>query len=160
MTPRGQQRGSLGFRFFETWRVARHVRKTFKPATDWNGWLGSYPSLQQVTHWVAGDSKVLLMEPVLPARRQFKQDVQDIAVKFWGYRYALDKAENGREGKLIAYLPAGGHPDQRAAAVEILGKCAHRVVDTVDGAARDAFLSDIRRVGDEGDQQQQRGAEA
>ncbi|MFT4976088.1 MAG: hypothetical protein ACI8S6_001983 [Myxococcota bacterium] len=154
-TPRGKNRSSLGFRFFETWRVAPHVRKTFQPASDWGGWLGTHAvGLQQVTHWVDGQSNVLLMEPVVPTRKKFDHDLQDIAAKFLAYRYALEKTESGRQGQLIAYITAGGHPDQRAAARETLAAFAHQVVDTADSSSRDAFLGNIRRIASEGDAQQ------
>src|SRR5690606_32248185 len=51
--PRGRQRGTVGYRFFETWNVARHMHKTFRPESDWGGWLSRHAAgLQQVTHWV------------------------------------------------------------------------------------------------------------
>lgn len=141
--------------------MARYVRKTFRPATDWAGWLGTHAAgLQQVTHWVNGEDTVLLMEPVLPSRPQFEHDLQEIAAKFLAYRYALEKTVNGRQGELIAYLPAGGHPDQRDQARETLRAFAHRVVDTDDNVSRETFLGDIRRVGTEGDAQVPLGAEA
>ncbi|TVQ88172.1 MAG: hypothetical protein EA397_17405 [Deltaproteobacteria bacterium] len=41
-TPRGSNRSTLGYRFFETWGVDRYVRKTFKPRHDCGGWLSGH----------------------------------------------------------------------------------------------------------------------
>lgn len=159
--PRGQQRGSLGYRFFETWRVAGYVRKTFHPATDAAGWLGTHAAgLQQVTHWVDGKTRALLMEPVILDRPQLAHDLQEIAARFLAYRYALENTDDGRQGELIAYLPAGGHADQRAQARETLAAFAHRVVDTLEEQARGDFLADIQRVATEGQAQRPLGADA
>jgi hypothetical protein len=148
VTPRGAQRGSLGYRFFETWSVARYVRKTFRPAADQGGWLGTHAAgLQQITHWAQGEDAVLLMEPVIANRPQLEHDLQEIAARFLAYRYALEKTEEGRRGELIAYLPAGGHADQRGQARETLAAFAHRVVDTDDPVSRATFLHDIRSTG-------------
>lgn len=152
--PRGAQRSSFGYRFFETWRVARYVRKTFRPGTDWEGWLGTHAAgLPELSHWVSGTDEVLLMEPLVPSRVRFEADLKDIAQRIGAYRYAIEQAENGRKGRLIAYVTAGGHPDQRVEARETLAPFAHEVVDTDDDAARERFVATIRRIGSEGDPQ-------
>lgn len=154
VTPRSRRRATLGYRFFQTWGVQRYVRKTFKPATDWGGWLDSYSALPQISHWVPGQNQVLLMEPVVPTRRQFEQDVGKIAMRLGAYRHAMEHASNGREGSLLAYITAGGRPDMREMAMEQLQAFAHDVVDTEDATSRDGFIERIRRVGGEGRQQE------
>lgn len=152
--PRGAHRSSLGYRFFETWRVARFVRKTFQPATDWEGWLGRHAAgLPELSHWVPGIDQVLLMEPVVPTRHRFESELKEIAQRIGVYRYAVENAENGRRGRLIAYLTAGGHPDQREEARQTLSPFAHEVVDTCEEGPRLRFLDTIRRVGAEGNPQ-------
>lgn len=152
--PQGAHRASLGFRFFETWQVARYVRKTFRPDSDGGRWLDRHAAgLPVLSHWVEGRDEVLLMEPVVPTRPQFEQDVQDLAVKLCAYRYALEQAEDGHRGALVVYLTAGGHPDQRAEAQATLAPFAHTVVDTDDAAQRTSFVERIRRVGAAGDLQ-------
>lgn len=152
--PRGAHRASLGYRFFETWRVARYVRKTFRPATDWDGWLGRHAAgLPELSHWVAGTHEVLLMEPVVPSRPRFEADLKELAQRIGAYRYAVEHAENGRKGRLIAYVTAGGHPDLREEARATLSPFAHEVVDTDDDLVRDHFVATVRRVGSEGEAQ-------
>lgn len=160
-TSRGAQRATIGYRFFETWRVADYVRKTFKPSSDWQGWLGQHAAgLQQISHWVAGTDEVLLMEPIVPTRPQFEQDLKDVAMKLGAYQFAMGEAKNGRRGSLVAYVTAGGHPDRRAHARETLAPFAHDVVDTDDASARAAFIERIRQVGTDGDPQQRMTPEA
>lgn len=153
-TPRGAQRATLGYRFFETWHVAAYVRRTFQPASDWDGWLGRHAAaLQQISHWVPGTSTVLLMEPIVPTRPQFDKDLHDVAQRLAAYRFALNEATDGRRGALVAYVTAGGPPDRRAQAREALAPIAHQVVDTDDATARTAFIERIKRVGSEGERQ-------
>lgn len=149
--PRGAQRSSLGYRFFETWRVARYVRKTFRPGTDWEGWLSKHAAgLPELSHWVAGSDEVLLMEPVVPSRPRFEADLREIAQRIGAYRYAVEHAENGRKGRLVAYVTAGGPPELREEARATLAPFAHQVVDTDDDGARERFVATIRRLGAEG----------
>lgn len=146
--PRGAQRARLGYRFFETWKVDRFVRKTFRPRQDGRAWLGQHAAgLPELSHWVDGREGVLLMEPVVPSRARFATDLKELAQRMGAYRYALERANPVRSGQLIAYVTAGGDPDRRVAARETLAPFAHEVVDTDDDAARERFLAAIRRVG-------------
>lgn len=153
-TPRGVQRATQGYRFFETYKVDRYVRKTFRPESDWGGWLGRHASgLPQVSHWVPGETHLLLMEPIVATRRQFDGDLKDVAVKLGAYRYATTQAENGRRAQIIAYITGGGPPDRRAEARSRLEPFADRVVDTSVDAERSSFLGRIRDLGERGDPQ-------
>lgn len=149
---RGVQRASLGYRFFETWQVARHVHKTFNPRHDWPDRLASLKQiagLPSITHWVGSSNRLLLMEPVIAERPQFDNDVKEIATRFLAYRYALGKmAETAEDtvGRLYAYLPAGGSPARRAEAKEVLADAAHEVFDTEIADERDGLLRKIRVV--------------
>ena len=160
VAPSRPQRGSMGYRFFETWKVARYVRKRFQPSQDRGGWLREHAaSLRPITHWVKGRSRVLLMEPVLPRREQFEQDLKDIAAKFGAYRCVLSDMDEPRQGKLIAYVTAGGSSDQRSHARATLAPYAHRVIDTLNDGDRAAFVGRIRQLGAEGEAQQELGGE-
>ncbi len=153
-TPRGAHRSTLGYRFFETWHVDRYVKKTFKAATDWDGWLHRHAAgLQEISHWVPGKKRVLLMEPVVPTRPHFEKDLQEIATRLLAYRYAVGHSENGRRGEVVAYVTAGGPQSLRAEAIEQLTPCAHRVVDTDAVGQRSAFIQAIEEIGSQGDPQ-------
>lgn len=147
-TPRGVQRSTVGYRFFETWQVARHVRKTFDPSQNWSGRLGRVVGLPPITHWTASKTSLLLMEPVVADRRQLASDISEIATRFLAYRYVLDGPLGDGGGQLYAYLPAGGSPARRAEARAALTDAAHAVFDTEDPDERDALLSRIRTVGE------------
>lgn len=146
--PRGVQRSTVGYRFFETWQVARHVRKTFDPSHDWSGRLGQVAGLPPITHWTASNTALLLMEPVVVDRRQLAHDLSEIATRFFAYRYVLGGALGDGGGQLYAYLPAGGSPARRDEARAALTDAAHDVFDTEDPDQRDALLSRIRKVGE------------
>lgn len=154
VAPHGAHRASLGFRFFETWRVDRYVHKTFHPSSDWEGRLERHAAgLPELSHWVGGRDEVLLMEPVVPTRSHFEHELKEVAVKIGAYRYALEDADAGSHGHLTVYLTAGGHPDRRASARDALAPFAHAVVDTDDEGQRIAFIERIRSVGSEADSQ-------
>jgi hypothetical protein len=150
--PRGAHRANVGYRFFETWKVSCFVHKTFRPRVDGQGWLAKHAvGLPELSHWVAGPTELLLMEPVVPARPRFEADLKEIAQRVGAYRYAVEQAGEERKGRLLVYLTAGGPAERRAAAREALTPFAHEVVDTDDERARDGFVAAIRRVGSAGE---------
>lgn len=152
---RGPHRSSIGHRFFETWHVGKYVRKTFHAASDWDGWLAPHAAgLEQVSHWVAGSRELVLMEPIVPTRGQFDKDLKEVVTRFMAYRWAFDQASAGeREGRLLAYVTAGGPERRRQQVIEALRGCASEVVDTEDETARSRLVALVRRVGAEGNPQ-------
>jgi hypothetical protein len=139
-------RATLGYQVFVAGGVARWVRKTFSPLVDGPAWLAPYAQgLDTVSHWVEGPTELLLMEPLVPDRRSFEHDLHKVALRFGGYQHAI--RENPRGAELVAYLTAGGGPAARQRAEEVLGKFAHRVVDTDVAAQRARLLDRIGEVG-------------
>lgn len=151
---RRPQRSTQGYAFFQTWRVARHVKKTFRPLEDGDGWLArSGGALDAVSHWVDGEDRLLLMEPIVPSRRASIKDVKTVAQRFAAYRVAFERATGEMSGRLVAYVTAGGGADQRAALMGGLEGYAHQVVDTTDPGARAEFLAEIKEYAASGDRQ-------
>jgi hypothetical protein len=152
--PRSQHRATLGFRLFEVWNVARYVRKTFHPATDWGGRLSPFAaSLAPVSHWVASGDEALLMEPVLPQRARLDADIREVAQRLAAYRYALDRSEVGQNARVVVFVPSGGTSALRSSIHEGLAPVAHEVVDTDDDGQRTSFLDEIQRLGAAADRQ-------
>ena len=89
----------------------------------------------------------MLLEPVVPTRRQFDTDLTEIAAKFGSYRYAMENTADGRVGELVVYVTPGGDAAQRVRARDLLEPFAHQVVDTTDLVARGGFLSKIENLG-------------
>jgi hypothetical protein len=143
----GVQRATLGFRFFETWRVADVVRKTFQPKRDGRPWLAAHAGgLSPVSHWVEGQDRLLLMEPLVPERRSFEKDLHEVAQRFGAYQHALRGAPDGWSAELVAYVLAG-EDDARAHAREVLAPFAHEVIDTGEADSRDGLLRRIEEIG-------------
>ncbi len=146
---RGPTRASYGYGFFRTWAVAHLVRKGFNPVTDAGGWLRNHTTLQEMSHWVDGTNRVLLMEPVVPTRPHFAEELRDVVKRLAVYKPVLGRTSAGRQGELIAYVTAGGPEARRAEAMEQLATYADQVVDVDDDTARAAFLHRIREVGED-----------
>lgn len=157
---RGSTRGTYGYSFFQTWRVSQFVRKTFQPGKDLDGWLTSRSTaLPSLTHWVKGSGQVLLMEPVVPTRRQFQHDLREVAERLAMYRPLLPTGAADRRGALVAYVTAGGPEERRAEAVEALRPYADDVIDVDVEGDRMAFIDRIRDVGRSGEGQGRLGWE-
>lgn len=144
---RAVKRATLGYKFFKTWKVDGHVRKTFQPDHDLDGWLARYSmGLNPVSHWVANEQQVDLMEPIVASRSQLDADLKKVGQHLLAWRQALAGVNSSRRGELVVYLPAGGKPELREQAMQALKPFADRVVDTEDDSARTAFLERIRTV--------------
>lgn len=148
--PGHPQRASLGLRFFETWKIDQYIRRTFNPVQDGSGWLSEHSAgLHQISHWVPGKSSVLLMEPLVPSRRQFDEDIREIAERFMAYRYALQNSNTGKSGELIAYIMSGGDARRREQAIDTLRHAAHQVIDTDNVQQRSELIATVKRLGRE-----------
>jgi hypothetical protein len=151
LTTHAPPRRMHGTRFFETWHVATFVKPTFEPASDWDGRLGPLAAYGDVSHWVGGRDDLLLLEPIVPSRAKFAEDLEAVAKVFGAYRFALSQLADTASPTLIAYV-LGGSDERKQDAATALGAAAHRVVDTDDPVARRHFLDEIRAVGRSGDE--------
>lgn len=144
---RGATKRTLGYRLLSAFGVGQYVKPTFRPESDWDGWLQEYRfGLPEISHWVEGEREILLMEPIVPGRKQFKSDLKTVATGFLAYRGAIDAVANGRTARLVAYVTTGGTRDQRRMALDALHAAAHTVIDTNEGYQRDRFIEQIREV--------------
>ncbi len=127
---RGPSRATVGYRYLESLGVAKHVRKNFQPETDLDGWLSPFAGgLTPITHWVAGEREVLLMEPLVPGRRS--EEVREIAQRVGAYRWALEQARSQVRGRLVVYVAeALGLNEPDASAFRVF---AHDVVSGPEG---------------------------
>lgn len=142
-------RATYGMRFFDSWKVSSYVRRTFNPATDANGWLAKdSATLNSVSHWVSGQSKLWLMEPVLPGRPNLEQEVRDIGQQFNAYRYVLDrrKDESEMHASLVAYVLRGGSDEARTHAISALRDSDHQVVDVARDDVAERFTTNVREL--------------
>jgi len=144
---RRPKRSVLGRRFFETWRVSHWVADRFDPATSWDGWLAEEATgLEATTHWTGGKARLLLMEPVVPDRPSFEEDLKAIATRASAYEFHLQKMANGKTGSFVTYILRGGPEAARKHAIEVL-QTKSKVIDVSVDGQRKHFLSDIREIG-------------
>ena len=149
---RGSHRSTFGFRFFEVEGVSRFVHKGFKPGRDMDGWLGSKAgALDQITHWVPGERRVLLMEPIVLTRPSLTQDLRVVAQRFGAYQHAM----RGTEiiGSLVAYITPAGSSGQRQEAHDVLEGFADEVYDTQEPNRRRRLVDMVREYAVEGNAQ-------
>ncbi len=148
------RRATIGYTFFQNWRVHQHVRRTFKPGRDWDNWLeGGQDVLEPVSHWVAGKQEILLMEPIVPEDLHHRVDdaVKDISRRFLSYRGYVEKhrPEGDRRGQLVAYILPGLSRDLRVKAFAKLDRASDEVVDFSAEKDRTRFFDRIRSLGEQ-----------
>lgn len=148
------RRATIGYRFFQNWRLHKHVRRTFKPGRDWDNWLdGGKDVLEPISHWVAGRQEILLMEPIVPEDIHHKLDdeVQNISRRFLTYRGYLGKhrPEGDRRGHLIAYILPGLSRELRDRAFSRLDVASDEVIDLSAERERSHFFERVRSLGEQ-----------
>lgn len=144
-----QQRATYGLQFFRRWGVHDLIRKRFQPRNDLSGWLaGASDTLKPVSHWVAGRSSVLFMEPLVPTRTNFKSDIRELGSAFWAYRAAIHQVPHpfDLDAELVAYVLKGGSERDRAYASDALRGPADHVVDTSRDAVAEQFITRVRQL--------------
>lgn len=153
------RRATIGYKFFQNWRVHQHVRRTFKPGRDWDNWLeGGKDVLEPISHWVAGEQEILLMEPIVPEDLHHRVDdeVKDISRRFLTYRGYVEKhrPDGNRRGRLVAYILPGVSRELRVRAFARLDVASDEVVDLSAEKDRTRFFDRIRALGEQVPSQQ------
>lgn len=145
--PHRPQRSTLGYRFFQNYKVEKFVRKTFKPGVDAGRFLRGAAALGAISHFVEGASEVLLMEPIAPRRPQWEDDVQRVAQMFGAYKTARLHERGPRKAALTAYVLEGGSADARTSIIRDLTPFVDDVVDTASAGMRGRFIEHIKATG-------------
>lgn len=157
---RAPNRATLGRRFLESCGVSEYVHATFRPESDFGGRLTRLSAYGEISHWVAGSDSLLLMEPIVPRRAQFREDVREITRVFGSYRFALgESTPEANLARFAAYLLPGGSDEQKADVVARL-PAAHFVVDTENDVQRRDFIALVRDLGRTAERQQRVDAES
>ena len=142
---RGPQRATLGYRFFQTYRIDRFVRKTFDPLNDADGLLQQAKLFGTVSHFVDGRDDLLLMEPIVTTRENFDHELTEVGKLFGAYRSIMHPNARKR-AQLVAYVLDGGSSDSRQRAIEELRPHADLVIDTSIEAMRSKLIGQIKNV--------------
>lgn len=103
--PLGAQRATAGYRFFETWHVSQWVKKRYLPP-ELTGWSRPHVA-PDISHYVSGASRVLLMEPLVTTREAFEKDLEQVGRAFLGWRGLQRYVTLPQEPTLITYVHGG-----------------------------------------------------
>lgn len=143
---RAPWRATYGYQFFKNYNVANYVKKTFKPGVDLDGFLHQAHLIGSVSHYVANRSDLLLLEPIVPSRDSFNDDVGDVAKLFGAYK-SVREADKRKKVTLVAYVLAGGLSSSRNHVLGELGQYADDIIDTSAPGQRDRLIHSIREIG-------------
>ncbi len=143
-TPR---RSRYSERFFETWKIAHYMRPKYKPSESWDGWLSESGPLKPIQHWVADDTRILLVEALVPTLDRHEQHLLEVAEKFSSYRWVMQETETPRQGTLCALVLGGGSPEFRKKITRDLQNSAHEVIDGSDPGQRAHFVKQVKELG-------------
>lgn len=147
---RGPSRSSVGLDYLRQFNVARYV-KQFRPKKDLHELNGASESLPAISQGVRGANQLLLMEPVIPTRRQLDKDLKTIGTNFFAYRGAFQTHPIDTDVDLIAYVTPGGNASIRSEIVARLGESADRVYDVTAMSARKDLVNLVATIGKSGD---------
>lgn len=147
-SPRQPKRAVCGFRFMETWTVARYVKKDFNPAVSLFEARADHTAMPKISHWVGTpEHELVLMEPVALERSHLDDEVREINTRFAAYRFFLDRGGFlPASTKLLAYILPHS-TNTRSESVSERLSAAHEVVDTASERERLPFIEMIRTVG-------------
>ena len=145
--PRRPSRYMEGKSFLNKHEVGQYVRRSFQPQKVFPEVDDGLRHLGKVSQYVLGDGKVLLMEPLVPRRPDWEDDLTAINTTFSAYRFHVDNGLNGHSGELIAYILPGGDEKRRAQIRRTL-ESATSVVDTARPHQLNRFVKQLRDVGE------------
>ncbi len=141
---RESAREELGRNFFRQHQLDAVVRRTFRPGSSVAGVLEDAASLESVAQFVVGDRRLLLMEPIVPSRKDFIKDLREVSTRLAAYRHVLNARSREWDVQLLAFMLSGGPKARRDEALEALRPSAHRVFDVAQSAPRADLLSLVR----------------
>lgn len=142
------QRARLARSFYQQHQIAGFVRERFRPGATVAGPFVDVTTLEAVTQYVLGASSLLLVEPIVPQRKEFHDDVREVYTRFGAYQKDLQRAAargDAWEVELLAVVFPGAGEARDRAMLE-LGRNA-RVIDVGHWEATATFVRDVRRVG-------------
>lgn len=143
---RGPTRSTEGKRFLKTHGVGKFVRPRFEPSRFIDSADQRIQHLRPISQWVLGREKLLLMEPMVPRRPQWEEDLTEINTQCSAYGFHLQEGLNGHQGELIVYVLPGGEREERDMIRETLEPVS-TVIDGADDTALQGFIDQVRAVG-------------
>lgn len=140
----GPRRGTLGRRFFASYRMNHVVRNDFNPRLtfpDPERWV----AVPNVTHYAGGAKRVVLVEPLDLRRRVFLEDATKIARSFAMYRQA--RVSETVVHTVAMILPhADEDADKRGQVVSAVENFVDEVIDVTFDDDRDKLFRDLHEA--------------
>jgi hypothetical protein len=143
--PRGPHRETLGYQILQQWGVGSLVHRHFK--TEVIPGVAA-KAANDISHYVAGSTEMLLMEPVIATRASLSQDLTSISETFLAWKKLFELAHTKRHPRFIAYVT--GPADGFIEAQSVLKTAADAVVNVDNRAERNRFIEEIKRIGSTG----------
>lgn len=142
-----RHRVRYGALFLKAYGVDSVVHRKFRPAPSMEvGARGA--QLGPIAQYVRNNDDLLLLEPLVPVRTQWRDDLIQVTERFAAYKYALGQgAHLDASPTFYAYVLRGGPDDRRAEIADRLAGVADFVVDTANDNAVRPFVARIRAVG-------------
>jgi hypothetical protein len=137
-------RKDAGYRFLEQWKVAKWVGREFR-AEDYFQQFSLV--LPQISQYVRGDSKLLLMEPIVAKRESsLFRVLRHIGTTFMAWQHGFEQARKKPEVDYIAYVVAVEEHEMVDEARRVLDKSGTTVLDVNATTERTKLLESIRRT--------------
>lgn len=149
---RTTRRATYGYRCFETFKVAKYVKKTFRPQEDGQHFFSiGARILDIISHWVSNLDELMLLEPIIPEdpSHHIEDDSKLVAKKFLEYKQIIGQSSSPKNATLSAYLLPGIDKKQKARAIENLEISAHRIYDLERAQDRTDLIGRIRALGEQ-----------
>lgn len=149
---RSSKRATVGYRCLETYRVAKYVRKTFRPQDDGQELFSSGAHiLDIISHWVANIEELMLLEPIVPETlsHHVNDDSKVVAKRFLEYKQLIKQTVSKKNATLSAYLLPGIDKEHKRRAIENLKISADRIYDLEKEQDRANFINRIRSLGED-----------
>ncbi|ATB36263.1 hypothetical protein CYFUS_001677 [Cystobacter fuscus] len=140
--PPALKRHVQGMRFLQTCKVAHYVQSNF------NGSLLSIheDTASHISHFVAGDTGLLLMEPIIASRADFHEELRHVSNAFLAWRQLFEKRQVARRYSFLAYV-LDGRRGESSTVRGVLKEAEAEVLDVDVPSERDKLIERIRYVG-------------
>ena len=149
---RGPTRSTMGKEYLEQFGIGDYVSR-FNPKRDFSELNGVSETLPSISQGVVGAGRMLLMEPIVPKRRQLDDDLKTVGQRFFSYRGALQTHSVSSDVGFLAYVLPGTDKDQREHIAGMLDRAADDILDMAQLAQRRRLVRQVTEVGESGKHQ-------
>jgi hypothetical protein len=147
---RAPPRTTVGYRFFEQFKVAKFVERGFELRGNDARFRPAEAPLRPISHFVDGARKILLLEPIVVDHANVGDEVREVATSFGAYKHLLSEERQSDQAQFIAYVLHARTGKEFDGVVKKLERLADEVVNVNAVPSRERFLALIETVGKSG----------